>query len=101
MIGYLSTQVASMSVQAAAVSDSERRVEQATARQEELSRTQERLRENLRAVPAGSDLARRYLKALDASEDELDALDKRLASLRADADRATAERLEFVRSVRL
>ena len=82
----------------AAVADSQRRIEQATARQDELTRDQDRLRENLQAVPPGSDLARRYLKALDASEDELARLSKRLESLRSDPERATAERLEFVRS---
>ena len=44
---------------------------EATARRDELAQDQARLRENLAAVPAESDLARRYLGRLAASEDEL------------------------------
>ena len=85
----------------AAVRDGERQVAQTSARQDELTRDQERLRENLRAVPAGSDLARRYLQALDASEDQLATLAQRLDALRGEVERATAERLEVIRTVRL
>ena len=48
-----------------------------------------------------SDLARRYLQALDASEDQLAPLAQRLDALRGEVERATAERLEFIRTVRL
>ncbi|MFL5335694.1 MAG: hypothetical protein ACJ8H8_21560 [Geminicoccaceae bacterium] len=85
----------------AAVADSERRIQQLKARQGELTQDQDRLRQNLQAVPAGSDLARRYIKALEASEDELAALSKQLESLRSESERATAERLQFVRSATL
>jgi hypothetical protein len=85
----------------AAVADSQRRIEQATARQAELTQDQDRLRRNLQAVPAGSDLARRYLKALDASEDELASLSRQVESLRSESERATTERMQFIRSATL
>jgi hypothetical protein len=44
---------------------------------------QERLRANLAAVPAGSDLARRYLASLSRAEDRLEALAAELAAARA------------------
>ena len=50
----------------------ERQIAEASARRDELAQDQARLRENLAAVPAESDLARRYLGGLAASEDELD-----------------------------
>ena len=50
----------------------ERQIAEAVARRDELAQDQARLRENLAAVPADSDLARRYLGGLAASEDELD-----------------------------
>jgi hypothetical protein len=62
---------------------------------------QERLRANLVAVPRDSDLARRYLDRLAASEDELAAIARRLEGLRADRERAAAERLAFIRSLRV
>ncbi|MFO1049793.1 MAG: hypothetical protein U1E52_18080 [Geminicoccaceae bacterium] len=62
---------------------------------------QERLRENLAAVPANSDLSRRYLAALATSEDELAALGSRLDGLRADLDAARSSRAAFVRGLQL
>lgn len=62
---------------------------------------QERLRSNLQAVPGGSDLARRYLAGLAASEDRLEALAGELARARAAAAAAEAELRAFVRGLRL
>lgn len=81
--------------------DLEREIGQVTTRQDELAREQARLRENLGAVPQESDLARRYLGRLGASEDELAELAGRLAALRADQERAAAERRAFIRSLQI
>lgn len=78
----------------------ERQVSEASARRDELVRDQARLRENLAAVPVESDLARRYLGALAASEDELTVIGARVTGLRAELESATAVRAEFVRSLR-
>ena len=67
----------------------------------ELASEQARLRENLAAVPPGSDLARRYLGRLGASEDELTELASRLGTLRADQERTAAERRAFIRSLKI
>ena len=61
-----------------AVAGLERQIAEVSARRDELAKDQARLRENLAAVPAESDLARRYLNGLAASEDELAALAARL-----------------------
>ena len=81
--------------------DLEREIGQVTIRQDELAREQARLRENLAAVPPESDLARRYLGRLGASEDELAVLASRLTALRADQEHAAAERRAFVRSLKI
>jgi hypothetical protein len=62
---------------------------------------QERLRANLAAVPRDSDLARRYLDRLAASEDGLAGIARRLEELRAERERAAAERLAYLRSLRV
>ncbi|MFD2262073.1 DUF4139 domain-containing protein [Lacibacterium aquatile] len=54
-----------------AVTDAATAATQAQTRQESLANDQERLRENLGAVPANSDLAKRYLKQLSDSEDQI------------------------------
>ena len=79
----------------------ERQIAEASARRDELAQDQARLRENLAAVPAESDLARRYLGGLAASEDELTALVTRLAGLRAELEQAVQARAAFVRSLRV
>jgi len=50
--------------------------------QRDLGADQQRIRENLRAVPADSDLAARYLQSLSAQEDRLSALAAREKTLR-------------------
>ena len=79
----------------------ERQIAEASARRDELAQDQARLRENLAAVPAESDLARRYLGGLAASEDELTALVTRLAGLRVELEQAVQARAAFVRSLRV
>ncbi|MBL8250222.1 MAG: hypothetical protein JNK31_00980 [Candidatus Competibacter sp.] len=48
-------------------------IEQVEQQRQALFKDQERLRENLGRVPANSDLAKRYLKTLDAQENTLEA----------------------------
>jgi hypothetical protein len=79
----------------------ERQIAEAVARRDELAQDQARLRENLTAAPADSDLARRYVGGLAASEDELTALVTRLAGLRAELEQAVQARAAFVRSLRV
>ncbi|MDW8125609.1 MAG: hypothetical protein RMJ04_12635 [Geminicoccaceae bacterium] len=67
----------------------------------ELVAEQERLRANLAAVPAGSDLARRFLERLGASEDRLQALGEELARARAAVAAAEAALRAFVRDLAL
>lgn len=79
----------------------DRQIEDAAQEREERIAEQERLRANLVAVPPESDLARRYLDRLAASEDELVELGHRLDGLRGERDRAEAERRAFIRTLRL
>jgi hypothetical protein len=83
------------------VADIDRQVAQADARRGERVQEQERLRANLEAVPPGSDLAKRYLDRLGASEDEIGRLAEELDQLRSAREQAAAERLAFVRSLRI
>ena len=76
-------------------------IKAAEQRRDEVVGDQERLRENLAAVPANSDLSRRYLAALAASEDELAAIGTRLDGLRADLGAARSTRAAYVRGLQL
>ncbi|MFO1035901.1 MAG: hypothetical protein U1E45_03575 [Geminicoccaceae bacterium] len=62
---------------------------------------QERLRANLESVPADSDLARRYLAELSASEDRLQAQAKDLSAARDDLRKAQEARADFIRTLKL
>lgn len=79
----------------------EREIEAAEQRHDELARDQGRLRDNLGAVPAGSDLARRYLAGLAASEDQLASVTAELERLRTDLAAARDARADYVRNLRL
>jgi hypothetical protein len=85
----------------ARLAEVDRQIVQADQLRAERVGEQERLRANLVAVPRDSDLARRYLDRLAASEDELAAVARRIEELRAERERAAAERLAFVRSLRV
>jgi hypothetical protein len=65
---------------------------QLTAERAKILEDQTRLRENLKAVPAGSDLAKRYLSRLGEQEDRLSALDAEIAAAQS-ALRAAREAL--------
>ena len=50
----------------------DRQIKEGLAERDQVARDQERLRENLKSVPAGSDMAKRYLATLKTQEDRLD-----------------------------
>jgi hypothetical protein len=62
------------------VAAKETALSQRTAERAKILEDQTRLRENLKVVPAGSDLAKRYLARLDAQEDRLSALEGEIAA---------------------
>lgn len=71
-------------------------IEAHAAEESDIVADQQRLRDNLAQVPAGSDLARRYLTRLDDQESELEALRDRLSELRqrhADARQALIDQV--------
>jgi hypothetical protein len=61
----------------------DRLVKEAEAERGQIAKDQERLRQNLTSVPAGGDLAKRYLDAMKTQEDRLDALRAAEADARA------------------
>jgi hypothetical protein len=85
----------------ARIADLDGRIDAAQARRDERAAEQERLRANLEAVPPGGDLAKRYLDRLGASEDEIQALGRELEALRAERERGVAERLAFIRGLKI
>ncbi|MCK6450204.1 MAG: DUF4139 domain-containing protein [Alphaproteobacteria bacterium] len=52
----------------------DRQVKEAASQRETIAKDQERLRQNLASVPAGSDLAKRYLATMKTQEDRIDLL---------------------------
>ncbi len=68
----------------------EQDIASSNAERDRLIQEQERIRENLAAVPEGSDLQRRYLATLSTQEDRLTALGQRLSEL--DGELAAARR---------
>lgn len=68
----------------AKIDEAQARITRTSAERERIFKEQERIRENLRAVPPGSDLANRYLAELTAQEDQL----AQLAIALRDAERA-------------
>lgn len=61
-----------------------------------ITQDQARLRENLARVPAGSDLAARYIRTLGEQEDEIADLRKRIEQAEADVARLQAAYAEWV-----
>lgn len=66
--------IASLADYRAAIADAEVTLRKLEEDREEITREQGRIRDNLRAVPSGSDLHRRYLATLDDQEDQLEQL---------------------------
>ena len=73
----------------------------ANAERDRLYEEQKRIRDNLAAVPEGSDLQRRYLATLATQEDRLIALEQKVTALQS--ERATAAKAldDYVNSVTL
>ncbi|HTR88229.1 MAG TPA: DUF4139 domain-containing protein [Reyranella sp.] len=77
-----------------AVADADRKAKQIDAERQQIVQEQSRLRENLKSVPANSDLQRRYLTTLDKQETELEAFAKQ----HADAQKAVETARSALRS---
>ncbi len=73
----------------------------ANAERDRLFAEQERIRQNLAAVPEGSDLQRRYLATLAEQEDRLIALSQRLAQLQNELATARKALDDYVGTVTL
>ncbi|BCW89917.1 hypothetical protein sos41_30850 [Alphaproteobacteria bacterium SO-S41] len=73
----------------------------AGAERDRLFAEQERIRQNLAAVPEGSDLQRRYLATLAEQEDRLTAIAQRLTELQAELDGAKKALDDYVGTVTL
>lgn len=83
------------------VAESEKALDDAREARSMLVGDQQRIRENLAAVPEGSDLSRRYLDELARQEDRIAALDEEIEALR-DALAAAERRVaEFLRTLSL
>lgn len=76
-------------------------IAEANAERERLYEEQKRIRENLAAVPEGSDLQRRYLATLASQEDRLTAIEQKLTALQSERTTATRSLDEYVNSVTL
>ena len=83
------------------VGDSERALAAAVETRNTVVADQARIRENLSAVPAESDLARRYLDALSQQEDRLAELGTEIDGLRAAVDAAQQRLADYVRTLEL
>lgn len=62
---------------------------------------QARIRQNLEALPASSDLAARFLRSLAQSEDRLESLARDLAQARIGVDQASSALAQLVREARI
>jgi len=76
-------------------------IAKANAERDRLYEEQKRIRDNLAAVPEGSDLQRRYLATLATQEDRLIALEQSLTALQAERATASSELDAYVSSVTL
>ena len=78
-----------------------RDIEQVEEQRQALFKDQERLRENLSRAPANSDLAKRYLKKLDAQENALEALNANTQEKRAALDKLQQQFGQYLRGLSL
>lgn len=76
-------------------------IAKAQAERERLYEEQKRIRDNLAAVPEGSDLQRRYLATLATQEDRLIALEQQITALQAERTGAVKALDDYVNSVTL
>ncbi len=85
----------------AAVADKERRIAELERDRAERIADQDRLRENLKALPAGSDLHKRTLAKMAEAENRLDALARDLTTARGEAEAARQTLRERVKALAL
>lgn len=83
----------------AAVAEKERRIADLERDRAERIADQDRLRENLKALPAGSDLHKRTLAKMAEAENRLDALARDLAAARGEAEAARQTLRERVKAL--
>ncbi|SMH57561.1 DUF4139 domain-containing protein [Azospirillum agricola] len=84
-----------------AVAGKERRIADVEREQTERIKDQERLRENLTALPPGSDLHKRTLAKMGEAENRLDALARDLTAARAEAEAARQSLRDGIRGLAL
>ncbi|MDR6774045.1 hypothetical protein [Azospirillum sp. BE72] len=83
----------------AAVAEKERRIAELERDRAERIADQDRLRENLKALPAGSDLHKRTLAKMAEAENRLDALARDLTTARGEAEAARQTLRERVKAL--
>lgn len=83
----------------AAVAEKERRIADLERERSERIADQDRLRENLKALPAGSDLHKRTLTKMAEAETRLDGLARDMATARAEAEAARQTLRERVKTM--
>ncbi|MBK1836850.1 DUF4139 domain-containing protein [Azospirillum sp. YIM B02556] len=83
----------------AAVAEKERRIAELEDERTERIADQDRLRENLKALPAGSDLHKRTLAKMGEAENRLDGLARDLTTARAEAEKARQTLRERVKAL--
>ncbi len=83
----------------AAVAEKERRIAELERERAERIADQDRLRENLKALPAGSDLHKRTLAKMAEAENRLDALARDLTTARNEAEAARQTLRERVKAL--
>ncbi|CBS85723.1 DUF4139 domain-containing protein [Azospirillum lipoferum] len=83
----------------AAVAEKERRIAALESDRAERIADQDRLRENLKALPAGSDLHKRTLAKMAEAENRLDALARELTTARGEAEAARQTLRERVKAL--
>lgn len=92
----LSAKLKKIAQDRAALTATERKLADIDAKLEQLTETQSRLRENLGAVPAESELARRYMGAMTKSENAIDTLTTQREQVSASF---TAQNEAFMRAI--
>lgn len=85
----------------AAVAERERRIAAVEQEQADRIKEQERLRENLKALPPGSDLHKRTLAKMGEAETRLDTLSRDLTAARADTETARQALRDGIRGLTL
>ena len=78
------------------VDQHQRRLVQLTGTRKTIFEEQKRIRDNLNRIPANSDLFQRYLKKLNAQEDELEGLNKAAAAAQDDVNRARDALTQYI-----